>query len=173
MAIHPTKWCKVVESVVKSMPDETKSPNELPENRAIPAVDSDSLGFTGCYNHGIDAKGRVIVPASYRRMLGDQFVAALTIDKKAIALYPTAGWIVERNKLKALSDKDARFTPIYGFMCKYAFLNCETDAQGRVLLPAKLRNRVLGNAQNAEVSGAGNYVRIVEASGQRTEVPHE
>lgn len=127
------------------------------------------LGFTGCYTHGIDTKGRVIVPACYREALGESFVAALTVDRKAIALYPTPEWIRQRDIFKTLSEKDARMIPVYNYMCKYSFPECETDNQGRVLLPAKLRSKVLMNAQNAELSGAGNYVRIVEASAGEAE----
>lgn len=150
------------------MPDEKKEigtrSQETGSAETEQHADSLFLGFTGCFNHGIDAKGRVIVPACYRETLGQQFVAALTLDRKAIALYPTTEWIKERDRLMSLAQKDARMLPIYSYMCKYSYPYCETDAQGRVLLPAKLRTKVLGGAQLAEVSGAGNYVRIVDAS---------
>ena len=169
MASHPKLWWKVAESVVKGMPDVEKTPEERTNGRTEPVSGIEAFGFTGCYNHGIDAKGRVIVPVSYRKALGEQFVAALTIDRKAIALYPVTEWMRENEKLKALSEKDARMKPIYAFMSKYTYPCCETDAQGRVLLPAKLRSKILGTAQNVEVSGAGNYVRIVEASAGEAE----
>ncbi len=150
------------------MPDEKKEigtrSQETGSLEAEQDFDNLFLGFTGCFNHGIDAKGRVIVPACYREALGQQFVAALTLDRKAIALYPTREWMMERDRLMGLAQKDARMLPIYSYMCKYSYPYCETDAQGRVLLPAKLRSKVLGGAQLAEVSGAGNYVRIVDAS---------
>ena len=36
------------------------------------------LGFVGSYTHGIDAKGRMIIPASFREPLGSRFAVAPT-----------------------------------------------------------------------------------------------
>lgn len=121
------------------------------------------LGFTGCYNHGIDAKGRMIIPASFREALGEKFVTGLTLDFNAIALYPVDEWLKQQNMLEELLKKDIRVQLLIDRICKYSYTDTETDAQGRLLLPGKLRSMILGDAREIEVSGAKTYIRVVSA----------
>lgn len=121
------------------------------------------LGFTGCYNHGIDAKGRMIIPASFREALGEKFVTGLTLDFNAIALYPVDEWLKQQNMLEELLKKDIRVQLLIDRICKFSYTDTETDAQGRLLLPGKLRSMILGDAREIEVSGAKTYIRVVSA----------
>ena len=57
--------------------DEQPSSSALPENGETVSVD---LGFTGNYTHGMDAKGRLIVPAAFRDGLGRKFAVCLSPD---------------------------------------------------------------------------------------------
>lgn len=136
--------------------------NTVPETEK-PASKAPFLGFTGCYNHGIDAKGRMIIPASFREALGDTFVTTLTLDQKAIAIFPTKEWLKQQEMLDELLQKDIHTRKLVEHICKYSFTDTETDAQGRLLLPSKLRNKVLGDAREIEVSGARTYIRVVSA----------
>ena len=65
--------------------------------------------FSGSYTHGIDAKGRLIIPATFREDLGPKFVVAPTPDFQAVAIYPVEEWIRQEEKLEALADLDAQF----------------------------------------------------------------
>ncbi len=47
--------------------------------------------FMGTYGHSIDAKGRVIVPAKFREVLGDSFVVTLGLDG-CLFVYPEEEW---------------------------------------------------------------------------------
>lgn len=90
----------------------------------------------GEYNHSIDTKGRIIVPAKFRESLGDEFVVTLGLDG-CLFVYPNEEWqkfIVELKKLPG--NKEARQLQRY-FMAGAA--NCEVDKQGRILIPQKLR----------------------------------
>lgn len=90
----------------------------------------------GEYNHTIDAKGRVIVPAKFREALGEEFVVTLGLDG-CLFVYPDAEWQDFVSKLKELpGNKDARQLQRY-FMAGAA--TCEVDKQGRILIPTKLR----------------------------------
>lgn len=95
--------------------------------------------FMGTYEHGIDAKGRVIIPAKLRDGLGDSFVVTVGLDGCLYA-YPTDEWERFSTKLKELpGTKEARALQ-RTFMANAAA--CECDKQGRTLIPASLRERV-------------------------------
>ena len=93
--------------------------------------------FMGEYNHTIDAKGRLIVPAKFREILGDNFIVTKGLDG-CLFVYPNDEWTRFEEKLKSLplTNKNARqFTRF--FLAGAAA--CEVDKQGRILIPAKLR----------------------------------
>ena len=92
--------------------------------------------FMGEYNHSIDTKGRIIVPAKFRETLGDEFVVTLGLDG-CLFVYPNEEWQKFITQLKNLpGNKEARQLQRY-FMAGAA--NCEVDKQGRILIPQKLR----------------------------------
>lgn len=92
--------------------------------------------FMGEFNHTIDTKGRIIIPSKFREDLGEEFVITLGLDGCLFA-YPNSEWQAFVDKLKTLpGTKEARQLQRY-FMAGAA--ECETDKQGRILIPAKLR----------------------------------
>ena len=93
--------------------------------------------FMGEYNHTIDAKGRLIVPAKFREILGDNFIVTKGLDG-CLFVYPNDEWTRFEEKLKSLplTNKNARqFTRF--FLAGAAA--CEVDKLGRILLPQVLR----------------------------------
>lgn len=93
--------------------------------------------FMGEYNHTIDVKGRLIVPAKFREILGDNFIVTKGLDG-CLFVYPNDEWTRFEEKLKSLplTNKNARqFTRF--FLAGAAA--CEVDKQGRILLPQVLR----------------------------------
>jgi mraZ protein len=90
----------------------------------------------GEYNHSIDTKNRIIVPAKFREALGEEFVVTLGLDG-CLFVYPDEEWKHFIEQLKGLpGSKEARQLQRY-FMAGAA--NCEVDKQGRILIPSKLR----------------------------------
>ena len=49
-------------------------------------------------------------------------------------------------------------------IAKFSYPGLQADNQGRVLLPAKLRQYVLGDAKDVEISGALDHVRIIDSA---------
>jgi MraZ protein len=91
----------------------------------------------GQYEHSIDAKGRVIIPAKFRGELGDRFVLTKGLDN-CLFVYSLEEWKNIEAKLKTLplTKKDARaFTRFF----LAGAVECEIDKQGRILIPANLR----------------------------------
>ncbi len=93
--------------------------------------------FIGEYRHSIDEKGRLIVPAKLREKLGREFIATKGLDK-CLYLYPMDEWknVEDQLREKVMTDPDSR--KIVRFFLAGA-VPCELDKQGRVLLPAQLR----------------------------------
>ena len=92
--------------------------------------------FMGEFDHSIDAKGRIIVPSKFREDLGDEFVITLGLDG-CLFVYPQKEWQAFATELGKLpGTKEARQLQRY-FLAKAAA--CEADKQGRILIPASLR----------------------------------
>jgi MraZ protein len=94
--------------------------------------------FTGQFEHSLDDKGRLTIPARIRAHLGDHFVLTIAPPEQCLAMYPEATWSEFCNKLEAAPRKDAG----YRAFVRYLFANTEEislDSQGRLLLPTALR----------------------------------
>jgi len=113
--------------------------------------------FMGEYNHTLDAKGRLIVPAKFRDALGDAFVVTKGMDG-CLFVFDDKEWAVFEEKLRTLPmmDKDARkFTRF--FLAGAA--NVEVDKTGRILIPQVLRN-FADITKDAVLIGVGSRVEI-------------
>ena len=119
--------------------------------------------FSGSYVHGVDSKGRMIIPAGFREALGEKFAVAPTPDFQNIAIYPLTEWLDQQDKLEALAELDARATRLIEQFNKYSYMDAETDQQGRLLLPQKMRSKYLNNCREVEISGAKHYIRILRS----------
>jgi len=140
-------------------PEAMEPPQQPEKKQPLPF-----LGFTGSYPHSIDAKGRMIIPAAFREPLGERFAVAPSPDFKAVALYPIADWIARRDELVALIRKRPVAQPILDEFTRYSYTDCESDAQGRLLLPQRIRAWRLGDARDVEVNGAYDHIRIIPAA---------
>ena len=111
--------------------------------------------FMGEYNHIIDAKGRLIIPARFRELLGEEFILTKGLDG-CLSIYPMDAWEAFETKLRALplTNKNARtFTRFF----VAGATNCELDRQGRILVPHTLREFA---GLEKEVVLTGNLDRI-------------
>lgn len=113
--------------------------------------------FMGEYNHTVDAKGRLIVPSKFREQLGDEFVVTKGLDG-CLFVYENTEWKILEEKLKNLPLTNANARKITRFFLAGATL-CEVDKQGRILLPAVLREFVKIE-KDAVMVGVGNRIEI-------------
>ena len=113
--------------------------------------------FMGEYNHTIDAKGRLIIPAKFREVLGDEFVVTKGMDG-CLFVFDNSEWQVFAEKLRSLPmiDKEVRqFTRF--FLAGAA--SVEVDKQGRILLPSVLRD-FAGIIKDTVLIGVGRRIEI-------------
>ena len=92
----------------------------------------------GEYEHSLDVKGRLIMPAKLRQDMGEKFIVTKGLDGCLFA-FSQEEWLNFETKLKTLplSDKNAR--NFVRFFLSGA-TECELDKQGRFLIPNNLRN---------------------------------
>ena len=97
--------------------------------------------FMGEYQHTIDPKGRIIVPAKIRCELGEKFIITKGLDS-CLFVYPEQEWKMLEEKLKKLpfTNKNARNFSRFFFS---GATEVEFDKQGRVLIPTPLRNHAM------------------------------
>lgn len=120
--------------------------------------------FFGSYDHSLDPKGRIIVPMAYRKSLGDVFTISITRDGKGIGLYPNEVFDELFADVFRLNQRRKSVVTYQNTMAKYSFRDVEVDSQGRVLLPQKLRQALLGEeTKDVEISGAIDHIRIVSS----------
>lgn len=111
----------------------------------------------GEYQHNIDTKGRLIMPAKFRPELGQRFIITRGLDGCLFG-FPLDSWEILQEKLKQLplAKKDARkFTRFF----YSAATEVEIDKQGRINLPNNLLEfakidkecRVIGVSDRIEI----------------------
>ena len=113
--------------------------------------------FLGEYEYKIDAKGRVPIPPKFRARFGEGLVLGRGPDRCIIACPPTL-WDEITERFSALPFTRSKERRIGRFIFGTAF-SLELDEQGRVLLPAKLREYA-GIKETAVVVGANKYLEI-------------
>ena len=90
--------------------------------------------MTGQYAHNIDAKGRLFIPAKLREELGQTFHVTIGLDH-CLSIYSNESWDAFMDKLRDLPYSKAKALRVLSANA----VDCEPDAQGRILIPAKLR----------------------------------
>ena len=111
----------------------------------------------GEYEHTIDAKGRLSMPAKLRRDMGEAFILTKGLDGCLFA-FSQNEWMNFETKLKSLplSDKNAR--NFVRFFLAGA-TECEIDKQGRFLIPSNLREAA-NLEKEAVIIGVGTRLEI-------------
>lgn len=96
----------------------------------------------GSKSVNLDAKGRVMIPARYRTELigelSEQIVVTIDTQSPCLLMYPWAEWEVIEQKIAALPTFNPAARKIQRLFIGHA-VELEVDTNGRVLLPALLR----------------------------------
>lgn len=114
------------------------------------------VSFWGNYQHTLDAKNRLFIPAKFREGLGDSFVLYSPKNDNCLYAYNVAEWesicaeVIESGNLD---------------MQRYIFddaISVEPDKQGRITIKADFCKRV-GLKKEIVVAGVGKRVEIWDA----------
>ena len=113
--------------------------------------------FTGEYRHTVDDKGRIAVPVKFRAQLDPGSMISGWLDD-CLAIHTKTAWEELSNKIAALQITDEKARRFARFVFSHA-TEAEMDKQGRVLLPAFLRQSV-GLEGEAVLVGSRDHAEI-------------
>lgn len=121
------------------------------------------MEFFGAYQHRIDAKGRVALPAVFRDGFGEErvcYIAAET-SQRCLTVYPAHEFKLMVGRLQE-AKREGRFTQrqLTNFMA--AVSQSSIDAQGRINLPEHLRD-FASIDKDATLIGAANHIAVFPA----------
>ncbi|MFN8544748.1 MAG: division/cell wall cluster transcriptional repressor MraZ [Candidatus Binatia bacterium] len=101
--------------------------------------------FRGHFEHAVDDKGRVAIPARFREALSGLQEERLVVTKfrvggqRCLDVYPLATWRKLEEKVLGKNRFDAKIVRFKNFYVSGAH-ECSLDAQGRILVPPLLRD---------------------------------
>src|SRR4051794_32579669 len=113
--------------------------------------------FLGEYEHSVDVKGRIAVPAKFRPQLEGGLVVTRGFER-CLQVYPFEAWSVLAARVSSLSLGNAGARMLSRHLFASAF-DTELDKQGRILLPATLRSYAT-IADGAVVAGMNTFFEI-------------
>ena len=125
--------------------------------------------FTGEYEHNVDAKNRIFVPARFRDELGETFMVARDLRGARLKMFSLEGWqsyiapIMEQER--KISEKALRY------LHRNA-MQVSPDSQGRILLSRELLDYA-EISKNAVIVGCSSYAEIWSAENWRAELESE
>jgi MraZ protein len=94
-------------------------------------------GFLGSYRHQIDEKGRLSLPAPFRRDADERPLVLVQVQPEALTLYPESTWQgVEERLLELLRRQPEARPHVLGITAAAA--EVAPDKQGRILVPQRL-----------------------------------
>jgi MraZ protein len=114
--------------------------------------------FKGTYRHRIDGKGRLPIPAAFRKALGDEGTVVVTPLDQCLAAYAPSEWAKLEAQLAALPAFSKPVKALTRLLASRA-ADCEIDVQGRILLPPALR-AAAGLERDAVVIGVLNRFEL-------------
>ncbi len=129
-------------------------------------------GYLGSYLYQVDEKGRVTLPAAFRRGGDTQSFVLIQAQPDALTLYPAETWGEVQERLRSLARSAPRSRHQLLSLTANA-IEVVPDKQGRILIPDRLRDRVgiqdeaqmVGAIDKIEIWSPGRFAEIVGRTG--------
>ena len=110
--------------------------------------------MTGEYQHSLDSKGRLFMPAKLREELGAVFYITISMDH-CLCAYSSESWDALSERVNAMPYvKQRKMRPLFAHAAR-----CELDSQGRVLVPQNLRDYA-NLTKSVTVVGCNNHAEL-------------
>lgn len=133
-------------------------------------------GLLGSYLHQIDEKGRISLPAAFRRESGDRPMVLVRVHPDALTLYPAEAWgEVEERLRELLRRQPSARAYVLGVTASAA--EVVPDKQGRILVPQRLLSAVgldgtallVGVIDRVEIWSPGRFEEVVASEAPEAE----
>lgn len=130
-------------------------------------------GFLGRYDYQLDLKGRVSLPADFRRAAGESRLVLLQWEPTHLTLFPADIWEgVQARILELRRTRPEAHNRLRRITARA--VHVEPDRQGRILIPALLKDAVglegsvvvAGNVDRIEIWAPQTFERTVEGAGE-------
>ena len=118
-----------------------------------------ALDLNGNYSHALDQKGRITIPSAFREAFSEPFTIGFNNDFSAMAFYPAEKWVKKCAELEKINESDVSGMNYVRLIRSFSFANQTADSQGRVLLPASLRQQT-GIEKAVVLVGMGSYIEL-------------
>lgn len=116
--------------------------------------------FIGEFHHSIDDKNRIIIPSKFREELDNSFILTRGVDN-CLTIYSNDQFnnlIDEMDKLPSTNRSARKYIHVITTRAN----ECEVDKQGRIQIPAYLKEEV-GITKECAVLGVKDHVEIWDA----------
>lgn len=111
-------------------------------------------GFLGSYLHQMDEKGRVSLPAAFRRDAAEGPMVLVQVHEEALTLYPADSWREVEERLRELLRRQPQ-ARAYVLGITARAVEVMPDKQGRILVPQRL-------SASAELDGSALLVGMID-----------
>jgi MraZ protein len=114
--------------------------------------------FRGRFDHAIDEKGRLSIPAKFREVLQEEKTLVLTGSDAYLTAYPLSEWRALEDRLRA----NPKFKREQRDFLRFVYSSAEDvglDPQGRILIPQGLRLRA-GITREVIIIGVMDTIEI-------------
>ena len=135
---------------------ETPKPTPTTKKRK----ETDKMTFVGEYEHTLDAKNRVFMPARFREQLGESFFVTRKMNKNCLAVYTC-------EKMDQIADlingfPDSEVSEIKEFLFSKS-VQASPDSNGRIVLPQQILDYA-SIERDVAIIGAGDHIQIWNAA---------
>jgi len=123
------------------------------------------IDFLGEFEATIDAKGRFLLPAGFKKQLPEEEGSRFVINRgfeKCLCLYPVKNWEPLYAKIRALNDFDPKVREFRRYFLNGATM-VEPDSAGRLLLPPNLKVHA-DLTKDIVLAAAGDKIEIWDSN---------
>jgi len=135
--------------------------------------------FRGRFEHTIDPKGRVSIPAKFRELLGekydDRLIITTDLDDPCLVAFPYEEWIGIEEKVSPMSMVKKEVKAFQRLFISAA-TECPIDKLGRVLIPPTLRSHAqlekdvvfVGLLKKFEIWNKERFFEMIQKAGEHS-----
>lgn len=117
--------------------------------------------LVGTFEHRLDSKGRLVIPARFREELGSSVVASFGIDR-CISIYSQKSWEGVLERLHGLPYSKGKTRDLVRVLLASAH-EVPIDPAGRILLPQPLREQADVESE-VSINGVLDHIEVWNAA---------